>query len=100
MHCNGDDEEEDKYHDDDRQRAPDDHPDMGEEDGEEDADDDGGRVDSQYVPHPFHINSQQQQIKATPLPYNTIKASHMEGNKEKISFLHLNISLLPGQTVL
>ena len=38
----------------------------------------------------FHINSQQQQkeqqqIKATPLPYNTIKASHMEGNKEKIS---------------
>ena len=55
MHCNGDDEEEDKYHDDDRQWAPDDHPDMGEEYGEEDADDDGGRVDSQDVPHPFHI---------------------------------------------
>ena len=52
---NGDDEEEDKYHDDDRQWAPDDHPDMGEEYGEEDADDDGGRVDSQDVPHPFHI---------------------------------------------
>ena len=46
-------QDEDWYHDDHPEAAPDDHPDMREEYGKEYADDDGGRVDSQDVPHPF-----------------------------------------------